>query len=47
MTKEGRIYDREKTLSSTNGAGTTRQPHIKKHKNLETDLSKILTENGW
>ena len=29
MTKEARIYNAEKTVSSTNGAGKTRQLHAK------------------
>ena len=29
MTKKARIYNREKTVSSTSGAGKTGQPYIK------------------
>ena len=29
MTKEARIYDEEKTVSSVNGVGKTGQPHMK------------------
>ena len=30
MTKEARIYNGEKTVSSVSGAGETRQLHVKK-----------------
>jgi len=30
MTKEGRIYNGEKTACSISGAGKTGQPHVKK-----------------
>ena len=29
LTKEERIYNEEKTISLTNGAGKTGQPHVK------------------
>ena len=33
MTKEARLHNGEKTVSSTNGAGKTGQPHVKKNEN--------------
>jgi len=30
MTKEARLHNGEKTVSSTNGAGETGKPHVKK-----------------
>ena len=33
MTKEARLHNGEKTVSSANGAGKTGQPHVKKNEN--------------
>ena len=41
LTKEARIYNGEKTVSSTDGAGKTKHPHAKTKQNktkLDTDL---------
>ena len=44
MTKELRIYNRERTVSSINGAGKTGSPHAKKkEKEKEKKLNHYLT----
>ena len=42
MTKEARIYNEEKTVSSTNNAGKTGQPHVKKKKNQIKSLLNFI-----
>ena len=39
--KEQRQCSGAKIVSSTNGIGTTRQPHAKKKKNLDTNLTDL------
>ena len=41
LTKEARLYKREKTISLTNGAGKTGQPLVKEFKHFLTPYIKI------
>ena len=39
MKKEARLHNVGKTVSSTNGAGKSGQPHVKKKKKLDHSLT--------
>ena len=39
MTKEARLHSVGKTVSSTNGAGKSGQPHVKKKKEIRSFLN--------
>jgi len=39
MKKEARLHNVGKTVSSTNGAGETGQPHVEKKKELDHSLT--------
>ena len=41
MTKEARLHNVGKTVSSTNGAGETGQPHVEKKKGIRSFLNSI------
>ena len=41
LTKEARIYNGEKTISLTSGAGETGQPHVEKKKGIRSFLNSI------
>ena len=45
MTKEAKLYNGEKTISSINGAGKTGQLHVKKKKKRNKTLPNIIHEN--
>ena len=40
LTKEAKIYNREKTISLTSGAGKTGQPHVKETRTLSNTIHK-------
>lgn len=43
--KESQIYNEEKTVSSINGVGETRQPHTKKKKEKKETIPESYTIN--
>ena len=43
MTKEAKLYNGEKTISSINGAGKTGQLHVKKKKEKKNEIKHSLT----
>ena len=44
MTKEERLHNVGHTVSSTNGAGKTGQPHVKKKNEIRSFLKSIHTK---
>ena len=47
LTKEAKIYNGEKTISLTSGAGETGQWFVKKKKNETRTLSNIIHQNKF
>ena len=47
MTKEARLHNIGKTVSSTNGAGKTGQPPVKKKMKLDHSLTLLTKINKW
>ena len=46
MTKETRFHNAGKTVSSTNGAGKTGQPHVKKKKKEIISFFNSINKNN-